>query len=408
MSSIETLQAPRSPASAETIAADSRLEQRGTKLEFLPQAIVNAALVIVSFNVYLFWAKVSVRRYLWSTTWLGGAPLRYTGNGNELALGFLRSAGIVLVTLGLPIAVLVTEINAWLQRAGVPDNLQLTGNDLIDFIILLFLPFGLSLLALLMELTPAVNMPTALVAICAVVVLVGWFYALTVSRHLAFAYLLRHTCWQGVRGEIPGSPWVYGRRLLLPELSRWLTLGWTGPWRYVLRWDRLLNGARFGGGTIKFRGRASALYPRFAFVWVALSAMMIGIPPLIDSFERFAPRSGLSSAVGVAFIVTVFLVAHYNQQVYRHVVQAITVGELRFRFTGTRRSIIKLYLTNLLMNIVSSGLAYYYTRLRIARYVVAHTVVEGDPRSLIPAAEAEKDRDRFGEGLEALVAASYL
>jgi hypothetical protein len=99
-------------------------------------------------------------------------------------------------------AVLMTELNAWLQQTGALEDLQLTGNSLIDFLILLLLPVGLSLVAILVELTPAVDLPVRLVAVCAVAALFGWFYALTVSRHLAFRYLLRHTCWQGVYGDM--------------------------------------------------------------------------------------------------------------------------------------------------------------------------------------------------------------
>lgn len=394
------------PPSLQAPATASRFQQRSGTLDFLPQAIINAALVVASFNLYMFWAKASLRRHLWSTTFLDGVPFRYAGQGSELALGFLRSAALCLVTMGLPIAVLMCDLNAWLQRTGVAD-VQLTGNDLIDFLILLLLPLGLSLIALIMDLTPAVDMPTWLVLVCAVVTLVGWFYALTVSRHFAFGYLLRNTCWQGVRGDITSSPWVYGRRLLWPELSRWLTLGWSGPWRYVLRWNRLMDGAYFGAGTISFRGLASALYPRFAVAWVSIAAMAVAMQLLIVRFQLWKSPGVIVIVSAAASPLIGILVAHYNQRVYRHIAESLTVGEVRFRFVGSRRGIIKLYLSNLFMNVVSSGLAYYYTRLRIARYIVANTVIEGNASSLIATPDAQKNRERFGEGLEALVAASY-
>ena len=393
--------------SIEAPAEPSRFEQRSSRLAFLPQALINAALVIASFNVYLFWAKADVRRYLWSTTFLDGVPFCYVGKGRELAVGFLRSAGLCLATLGFPIAVLICELNAWLQRTGVAD-FQLTGNALMDFLILLVLPVALSSIALLMDLTPATDMPRPVVVICAVVAFAGWTYALTVSRHFAVGYLLRNTYWQGVRGDIPSSAWAYGRRLLWPELSRWLTLGWTGPWRYVLRWSQLLNGAHFGAGTIRFHGRASALYPRFAVVWISITAIAVAMPSLIERLESWAAQDMLAYALAAAFVVIVILVAHYNQLVYRHLAESLTVGELRFRFVGTRRSVVKLFLTNLVMNVFSTGLAYYYTRLRIARYIVANIVIEGDASSLTTTDDAQNNRERFGEGLEALVASSYV
>jgi uncharacterized membrane protein YjgN (DUF898 family) len=355
---------------APVAACPNRFEQRGGILHFLPHAIVNAALVIASFNLYSFWASTNTRRYIWSTTLLGSVPLRYTGDGRELAFGFLCSTAGMLVVLGFPFAVLIAEINAWLQAVGVVGLLERgTGNALLDFVILLLLPLGLSLIAVLIENIPAVDLPAPLVIACGVVALIGWFYALTVSRHLAFRYLLRHTSWQGMHGDVAGSSFRYGNQLVVPELSRWFTLGWTGPWRYVKRWERLL-------------GRVDAL-------------------PNANGI--------INGAMALFFFVTVVLVTHYNQQAYRHVARSIEIGELRFEFTGSRRSLVRLYLTNLFMNVFSTGLAYYYTRLRIARYIVAHIHIQGDLSTLVSAdRDPAADREPLGDGLETLVAASPL
>lgn len=369
--------------------------------------MVNAVLVVVTFNLYLFWAKSNVRRYLWRTTWLGGTPLAYTGKGSELALGLVLGCASFALVLGVPLVVITGAIAGELQRFDI-DLLRATGNAVIDVLLLLVIPVSMSVLALVLALTPRLEASLPIVALCVVVVVIGWFYALSVSRHLSIRYLLRHTAWREARGDVTSSPWRYGRELWWPELSRWLALGWTGPWRYVRRWDRLFNAASFGAESFSFEASSSLLYPRFAAVWFTVAGIVAGLSVLtVDG-----PYAGLavSAAVAAAFIAVVLVVAYYNELVYRHVARSLTLGRVRFRFVGTWRGLARLYLVNLLMNLLSMGLAYYYTRMRIAKFVVANLEVEGEPA--VGDAPGSEDRprrgERFGEGLEALVAASYL
>jgi uncharacterized membrane protein YjgN (DUF898 family) len=172
----------------------------------------------------------------------------------------------------------------------------------------------------------------------------------------------------------------------------------------------LLNGARFGAAEISFKGSAGKLYPRFCVAWFSLLAMIVALPLFIGRFggSPYMPLA-ITGTANAAFLAAVCLIAHYNQQAYRHILQSMTVGELRFRFVGRRRGLVKLYLTNLVMNLASAGLAYYYTRLRIAKYMASQIVVDGDPSCLLESTPSDNKRPvRLGEGLDALVAASYL
>ena len=50
-----------------------------------------AGLTIITLTMYRFWARTSMRRRLWSRTWVMGDPLEYTGSAGELFRGFLIS-----------------------------------------------------------------------------------------------------------------------------------------------------------------------------------------------------------------------------------------------------------------------------------------------------------------------------
>src|SRR5512147_3180092 len=62
---------------------------RGGFFNVLGLALKNAGLTILTLTLYRFWARTSMRRRLWSRTWILGDPLEYTGTAGELVRGFL-------------------------------------------------------------------------------------------------------------------------------------------------------------------------------------------------------------------------------------------------------------------------------------------------------------------------------
>ncbi len=60
----------------------------------------NAGLSFVTFQIYRFWGRTRLRRFLWSHTRIGGEYLVYTGRGIELFLGFLL-AMLLFVAIAL-------------------------------------------------------------------------------------------------------------------------------------------------------------------------------------------------------------------------------------------------------------------------------------------------------------------
>jgi len=59
----------------------------------------NFLLTIVTFGVYLFWGKSRVRQYLYRQTAFDGDRLAYHGTGGELARGWVKALGLILVLL---------------------------------------------------------------------------------------------------------------------------------------------------------------------------------------------------------------------------------------------------------------------------------------------------------------------
>jgi len=60
------------------------------------------------------------------------------------------------------------------------------------------------------------------------------------------------------------------------------------------------------------------------------------------------------------------------------------------------------------MNLVSFGISYYISRMRIARFIVRNLSIDGDTTRLMSSSRPEGEQKQvFGEGFEVLLASSY-
>jgi uncharacterized membrane protein YjgN (DUF898 family) len=386
-------------------------------LDMLPVALVNAVLVILTFNVYLFWAKSRVREYLWHNTLINGRSLAYSGQGAELARGFVLTAAIFLVVFGYPGLVVINGLNIDPEALTLPDT-----GLIMSLVLAAVVPAVISAAALVLLVAPEFEVTPVSVGISAGALWLGMVFFMTLSRHLTYRYLLRHTHWPsdkesaaetdpGPGGEVPGSPGAYAWRMLLPELSTGVTLGWSAPWRFVRRFELLLDGATFAGRPVTFRGRSNQIYPAFAVAWLIIAGLVVAMNLVSTGLDPESPIFPLQvTAIGLGFYVgLVFALTIYNAALFRHVATFITVGGARLSFQARGRDLALLYFTNLAMNALSVGLSYYYSRMRIARFIVRHLKVEGEieavPSDSTPT--SRRGKDVLGEGAEILLAGSY-
>src|SRR5579863_8464034 len=67
----------------------------GNEAAYWRLRIKGAGLLMLTLGIYRFWFATDVRRYLWSSTEIGGETLEYTGLATELLGGFLLAIAIV-------------------------------------------------------------------------------------------------------------------------------------------------------------------------------------------------------------------------------------------------------------------------------------------------------------------------
>jgi uncharacterized membrane protein YjgN (DUF898 family) len=96
--SCATVLAAKAPPALQVSAApaqEHKLDFHGDGLTLLGIFLVNVLLTLATFGVFYFWAKVRVRRYLYSQTSFAGDRFAYHGTGLQLLVGWLKALCIL-------------------------------------------------------------------------------------------------------------------------------------------------------------------------------------------------------------------------------------------------------------------------------------------------------------------------
>jgi uncharacterized membrane protein YjgN (DUF898 family) len=189
--------------------------------------IVNVFLTILTLGIYYFWAKVRVRRYLFSQTGFSGDRFAYHGTGKELLLGFLKAVAFI----GIPFVLLRFGIDL-VARGPVARGV---GGALSYLALLAFLAFA------------------------------------TIG---ARRYRLSRTSWRGVRFSFRGQLLPFLKLFLGGSLLSTITLGLYYPFFDTRRHGFLVSHSYFGSQKFSFDGRGKDLFGRF------LLSILLSLPTL--------------------------------------------------------------------------------------------------------------------------------
>jgi uncharacterized membrane protein YjgN (DUF898 family) len=312
--------------------------------EFLPIALTNLLLTIVTLGIYRFWAKARERRYLWSRTHFIDDSFEWTGTGLEMLIGFV-----------IVMAVLLPAV--------------------------LFVQFGLEALLLRGE--------ALLATVVAIVFYFGIFYLINVAMFRALRYRLSRTYWHGIRGGSDDGGWHYGWSGIWRNLVGWIALGLLIPWAMTSLWNERWNKMSYGPYPFEANAEPVGLMGRWLLVYLAPA---IGFVLVMDVFGGMMlqgaiggqqqPSGGwIAAFVGVFVIVylvfLLFSLAYYAAY-YRHVAAATRLGSLRFEFRARTMDWLMLILGNIGLVIVTLGIGLLFLSYRNWKFVIAHLGAEGE------------------------------
>ena len=319
-------------------------EFTGRWQEFLPIALTNLLLTIVTLGIYRFWAKARERQYFWSRTRFLDDHLEWTGTGKEMFLGFL------IVFLALIPVVGLLFLASYL----------FTGNDLAKLL------GGLIILA----------------------VYLGLFYMTGVAVLRALRYRLSRTYWHGIRGGSNDGGWSYGWSYMWRTWATAASLFIALPWAQTRLWNARFNKMSFGQHRFHAEATTEGLWKR----WLIIYAVLAGTIAVMAVFT--ASMAGLSEAemqqragsglflvllLFIAFYIVLPLAAlAYVAAYYRQVAGATSVAGLRFRLDARTMDWLLLFLGHVGLIIVTLGIGALFISYRNYSFAVRHLDAEGE------------------------------
>ncbi len=213
-------------ATADALGPVGAVQFLGKEPAYWRLRIKGAGLLVLTLGIYRFWFATDVRRYLWSSTEIGGDSFEYIGLATELLGGFL-----------IAVAIMVPLYTAIASAALTLDTSE-ESIAAIGFVLL---------------------------------VLLGQF-----ALYRARRYRLTRTVLRGVRFDQHGSAWRYAFYALFWWALVAATLGLAYPWAQAALQRFKMHHTSYGDLAGSFAGSGSALFVRSLALWFLVVGPMIG------------------------------------------------------------------------------------------------------------------------------------
>jgi uncharacterized membrane protein YjgN (DUF898 family) len=314
---------PPPPGAARPAAVTRRPRFHGDGGSLFGIQLVGSVLTIVTLGIYLAWAKTRIRQYLWAQTEFAGDRFEYHGTGKELYAGMVKAS----LYLFMPIVVL----NAIGSAVGGAVE------TLVSFVTL------------------------AAMAVVAPLAMVG-----------ARRYRLSRTSWRGIRFSFRGDARSFIKQFLTWSTLNVVTLGIYYPIFAARQHAYLTSQTYFGSVRFGFDGDPNALVtPYLRAYGAAIVLLAVGVATFLG-FPMALPLWILVSALVVSYLAIGF-VARKRQYCWNHT----TVAGARFASSVTPGALFKLYAGNVLLLVVTLGLASAWVRVRNARFACETLALTG-------------------------------
>ena len=297
---------PEPTHASQARSGPTNLRFTGSGWEYFRIWVTNTALTLLTLGVFSAWATVRTRRYLYGNTWLGDSAFNYTARPWTILIGRVIVAGLL-------IALWVAEVFS-------------TTYYFIG-------------LVLLFPLFP-------------------WIVIRARAFRLRNSFY-RHVCW-GFEGSYATAAKYY----CLGPIVGLLSLGIMAPYIAMRRDLFLIENSRFGTSECSFESRPGEYYGiYFATFWIFVMTL-VGYIVLV-----VAVPDGLGFALGVVSWIPIFVAGLYLKVRLDNLRWSNTVfGGYWFRLDLSFWELLGLYLSNLLLIVMTLGAYIPFAKIRVVRY----------------------------------------
>ena len=286
---------------------------------FLPIALTNLLLTIVTLGIYRFWATTRERQYLWSETEFIDDRLEWTGTGKELLIGFVMVLALILLPF--------FAINMAAQA------LALRGHEGIAAL-LTFTMFGLI------------------------------FYLTGIARFRGLRYKLSRTYWHGIRGGSDAQGFHYGWSHIWRSFLGALPLYLLTPWAMMTLWNERWQSMSFGPHKFVSVGDERETYKRFLLFYILpvlliILGIVIGISVAAAEADN-SESAGVAAALAVIPIVVLIyggfgaVALIFYAKFFRVAVSGLSLSTLDFQFSARSKDWLILLLGDIALWIVAA------------------------------------------------------
>jgi uncharacterized membrane protein YjgN (DUF898 family) len=318
----------------------------GTWRDYLPIALSNLLLTIVTLGIYRFWAKARERRYLWSHTRFIDDRLEWTGTGTEMFVGFL-----VALALFTPLAVLLRFGAQAMVLQGRPGAAGLLSGLLYVFLM----------------------------------------FAFGFARFRALRYRLSRSYWHGIRGGSNDPGYRYGASATWRTMVGWAALALLVPWSMARLWNERWSAMSFGPFRFRAEVRAGPLMGRWIALLVspllvvaAVSVAGFGIAAAVFGGIDGSPGTliaaivaGVLALFGIYFLIGLIGLFYYAA-FQRAAIGSLSLGGLDFRFDARSRDWLLLFLGDTALVIGTLGLGICFLGYRHWSFLIRHLGAVGE------------------------------
>lgn len=275
-------------------------------------------LMVPTIGLYRFWLTTWKRRFYWSNTELGGDNLEYTGNAEQLLLGFMMAVAIFLPLYGL-----------FFYLSTLSTDAAVVGYGGVGVVL--------------------------------------WFL-MGYAAYRARDFRLSRTLWRGIRLDQGGSAWTYGLRRFGWSLAMIATAGLIYPFMAANLWNYRYCNSWFGDRQFSFVGRWRQLAgPYYLSYVLAVAIGIIGLSQssfvglTITDFWGLVPMLIAALPIGV-------IVLFYQSRELSRMFSAVRLGQAAL--------IVRVSFWGLLGPYLRFGLALIgvYALLAIGGFVVLHAL----------------------------------
>jgi uncharacterized membrane protein YjgN (DUF898 family) len=266
-------------------------EWQGNWKAFLPIALTNGLLTIVTLGIYRFWATARERQYFWANTRFIDDQLEWTGNGKEVFIGFL----VFFVALTL-VSFSAIFLGPW---------------------ILLLIPV--------------------------------YFWLLGVAKFRSIRYRLSRTQWHGIRGGSEDNGFRFGLtyiwRTIVGSIVPFMV-----PWMMTNLWNKRWNKMSFGPHAFKSNAQWNNVIG--AYIFASFAPIFLFVPSALLAGFVFSAIGENGNALGgaIALLVSgavfasifVFPIIYYAA-FFREAVSKLELHTLYFEFSAKTLDWVKLY-----------------------------------------------------------------